>query len=317
MATTTSITTTYAGEKKAGYISAALLSSNTIEKGGIKVEPNIKFRQTLKFGAVSDDLIANGGCDFDATSTITLTEKTIEPKEFQVNLQLCKKDYRSDWDAISMGYSAHDNIPPSFQDFLLAEVVGKVAEKNERNIWQGDDSNAGEYDGLLTLLALDADLPAANEVTGTTVDASNVIAELGKVVDAIPEQLYGKDDFFIRISQNVHRAYVRALGGFGANGQGANGYQGQGNNQSLSDLVFDGVKLMVCNGLPSNTMIAAQTDNLVFGTGILNDMTEVKVIDMADIDGSQNVRIVMRFTAAVQYALPQEIVTYGVVNSAN
>ena len=109
MATTTSITTTYAGEKAAGFISAALLSSNTIEQGGIEVKPNIKFKQVLR-KLSTGDLIADGSCDFDATSSVTLTERTIEPKEFQVNLQLCKQDFRSDWDAISMGYSAHDNL---------------------------------------------------------------------------------------------------------------------------------------------------------------------------------------------------------------
>ena len=308
MATTTSITTTYAGEKKAGYISAALLSANTIEKGGIQVKPNIKFREVLKKMAVGD-LIADGTCDFDATSSVTLTEQFLEPKEFQVNMQLCKQDYRSDWDAISMGYSAHDSLPPDFQSFLLAEVIAKVATKNEKNIWQGDSDNAGEYDGLLKLLSLDANLPAAQEIAGTTVSAANVKAELGKVVDAIPAELYGNEDFVIRISQNVHRAYVRALGD--------DHYLDRSSNQSLGELMFDGVRLMVCNGLPNDTMIAGERDNFCFGTGLFNDMTEVKVIDMADIDGSQNVRIVMRFTAAVQYIFPQEIVTYGVTNSAN
>ena len=78
---------------------------------------------------------------------------------------------------------------------------------------------------------------------------------------------------------------------------------------------FDGVKIFVANGLASNTAIAAQKSNLYFGTGLLNDMNEVKLIDMADIDGSQNVRVVMRFTAGVQYGIVSEIVTYGITNS--
>ncbi len=45
MATTTSITTTYAGEFAGKYISAALLSANTIEKGGIEVKPNINLKK--------------------------------------------------------------------------------------------------------------------------------------------------------------------------------------------------------------------------------------------------------------------------------
>ena len=298
MATTTSITTTYAGEKAAGFISAALLSSNTIEQGGLEVKPNIKFKQVLR-KLSTGDLIADGSCDFDATSSVTLTERTIEPKEFQVNLQLCKQDFRSDWDAISMGYSAHDNLPKSFQDFLLAHVVEKVASKNEEILWQGVDANAGEYDGFLALLGADADVVP---VTGTTIDASNVIAELGKVLDAVPATLYGNADLAIYVSQSTARAYVRA--------QAALGYKDL-YHVGKTQLDFEGTKLIVCNGMPSNKMIAAEKGNLYFGTGLMNDMNEIKVIDMADIDGSQNVRIVMRYTASVQYAIGSEIVLYS------
>ena len=316
MATTTSITTTYEGEFAGKYTSAALLSASTIDNGGVEVKPNVKYKEVIK-KLSTNDLVKDASCDFSATSAITTVERILQPKELQVNLQLCKKDFHSDWEAISMGYSAFDTLPPTFQDYLLGHVSAKAAEKNETNIWQGDSSNTGEFDGFVTLLEEDAALPAAQEVAGTTVDASNVIAELGKIVDAIPAALYGKEDLSIYISQNIYRAYVRSLGGFGASGLGAAGYNAQGNNQSFGDLMFDGVKLFVANGLPSNTAIAAEKSNLFFGTGLLSDHQEVKVIDMADIDGSQNVRIVMRFTAGVQYAIVEDIVTYGITNAAN
>ena len=299
MATTTSITTTYAGEKAASFISAALLSSNTIEKGGVEVKPNIKFKQVLR-KLSTGDLIADGSCDFDATSSVTLTERTIEPKEFQVNLQLCKQDFRSDWDAISMGMSAHDNLPKSFQDFLLAHVVEKVSAKNEQILWGGNEDNAGEYDGLLELMATDADVV---DVAGTTIDASNVIVELGKVIDAIPAELYGNSELSVYISQSTARAYVRA--------QAALGYKDL-YHVGQTQLDFEGTKLMVCNGMPANKMVAAEKGNLYFGTGLMNDMNEIKVIDMADIDGSQNVRIVMRYTASTQFAIGSEIVLYSI-----
>ena len=306
MATTTNITTTYAGEKAQGYIAAALLSGNTIENGGITVKPNVKKSEVLKKIATGD-LIADGSCDFTATSSVTLTERIITPKEFQVNLQLCKTPFRDDWDAVSMGYSAFDNLPPDFQSFLVAHVAEKVATKMENNIWQGADANEGEFDGLVALATADADVV---DVVGTTVTASNVIDELGKVVDAIPAALYGSADLKIYVAQNVYRAYVRALGGFASNGQGANGVGGNGTNQSLGDVMFDGVPVFVANGLASNYIVAAESSNLFFGTGLMSDQNEVKIIDMADIDGSQNVRIVMRFTATVQYAYGAEVVLY-------
>ena len=317
MATTTSITTTYAGEFAGKYISAALLSASTIENGGIEVKPNVKYKEVIKKLA-TDAIVKDATCDFTATSTVTLTEKILQPEEFQVNLQLCKKDFHSDWEAVQMGYSAFDSLPPSFADFILAHVAAKVAEKNEQNIWKGVTANAGEFNGFATLLSLDAALPTANEVTGTTVTAANVITELGKIVDAIPAAVYGKEDLYIYVSQNIARAYVRALGGFGASGLGANGTNNMGtqwwNNGALT---FDGVKIFVANGLANNTAIAAEKSNLFFGTGLLSDHQEVKLIDMADLDGSQNVRVVMRFTAGVQYGIVEDIVTYGITNAAN
>jgi len=306
MATTTSITTTYAGEKAQGYIAAALLSGNTIENGGITVKPNVKKSEVLKKIATGD-LVADGTCDFTATSSVTLTERIITPKEFQVNLELCKTPFRADWDAISMGYSAFDTLPPDFQSFLVAHVAEKVATKIENNIWQGADGTEGEFDGIVALATADATVV---DVVGTTVTAANVIDELGKVVDAIDASLYGSPELKIYVAQNVYRAYVRALGGFAAAGVGANGVGGNGTNQSLGDVMFDGVPVFVANGLASNYIVAAESSNLFFGTGLLSDENEVKVLDMQDLDGSQNVRVIMRFTATVQYAYGSEIVLY-------
>ena len=319
MATTTSITTSYAGEFAGKYISAALLSGVTLDKGGIEIKPNIKFKEVIKKIATDANVIKDATCDFTDTATITLTERILQPKEFQVNLELCKKDFRSDWEAVQMGYSAFDNLPPKFSDYLIGHVSGLVAEKTENNIWAGDEDNSGSFDGFKTLMLADSTVV---DVAKATVTSSNVIAELGTIVDAIPSALYGKEDLFIYVSQNIARAYVRALGGFGilqnAAGSenvsdiGANGVGGQGTMWWQNGaLPFDGVKLFVANGLGYNKAVASQKSNLFFGTGLLSDHNEVKVIDMADLDGSQNVRVVMRFTSGVQYGIGSEIVLYS------
>ena len=304
----TSITTTYAGEFAGKYISAALLSADTIEGGGITVKPNVKFKEVMKTLS-TNALVKDAACDFADQSTVTLAERILQPEEFQVNLELCKKDFHNDWEAIQMGYSAFDSLPPSFADFLIGHIAAKVAQKTEENIWQGATANAGEFNGFEALLAADATVV---DVTGTTVSAANVITELGKVVDAISTAVYGKEDLYIYASSNVARAYIRALGGFGASGLGANGVNNEGTTWfNGGDLAFDGVKLFVCSGLSDNTMVVAQKSNLFFGTGLLADHNEVKLIDMADLDGSQNVRVVMRFTAGVQYGIGADIVLYS------
>jgi hypothetical protein len=306
----TPITSTYAGEFAGKYISAALLSANTIDKGGIEVMPNIKYKSTMKKVATASSVIGNAACDFSGTADqVTLTERLLQPEEFQVNLEFCKQDFQSDWEAAEMGFSAFDKMPPKFSDFIIGHVAGLVAEKTEQNIWEGVNANAGEFDGLVTLALADSDV--IDVASHAAVTASNVIDKLGSIVDAVPSALYNKEDLHIYVSQNIARAYVRALGGF-ATSIGAAGTDSKGTQwyNAGGQLSFDGVKIFVANGLADDTAMAAQKSNLYFGTGLLNDMNEVKVLDMADLDGSQNVRVIMRFTSGVQYGIGSDIVLY-------
>ena len=318
MATTTSITSSYAGQDSAKYVKAALLSGNTLSSGNITILPNVKYK-TVLHRLLTDGLLKDASCDFTATSTVTLNEKVLTPKELQINVQLCKKDFHQTWSAEEMGMSAHDVLPKSFSDFLIAYVIEKVAAQMEVAIWQGATGTSGSIDGFMTQLTADAALPTANEIAGTTTTASNILTELRKITSAIPATLWGRDDLRLYISQSMARNYIQALGGFGASGLGSNGVDAKGPQwySNMSDLYFDGVKIFVANGLATDTACATTIDNMFFATGLMNDQNLVKVIDMADLDGSENVRMVMRMTAAVGYHSVGDIVTYGITNAAN
>lgn len=309
--TNTPITSTYSGAFAGKYVSAALLSGNTLANNLITVKPNVKFKEVMKKVA-STSIVKNGACDFSGQADVlTLTERILAPEEFQVNLELCKKDYVQDWEAVQMGYSAiNETLPPSFSDFLIGHVSAKVAQKIENNIWTGTDATDGEFAGFITTLGADSDV---NDVTGTASTAANIITELGKIADAIPAAAYGSEDMTIYLPSNMYRNYVRALGGFGASGLGAAGTNNQGTQwySKGAGLQFDGIPVVLAQGLSSNDAVAAEKSNMFFGTGLLSDHNEVKVLDMADLDGSQNVRIVMRFTAGIQHAIGSDIVLYA------
>ena len=301
MATSTSITTTYAGQFSGKYIAAALLSAPTLDKEYITIKPNIKFKEVVKT-LTQSNIIVDATCDFTATGSVSLNERILQPDEFQVNTQLCKEDFRSDWEAIEMGVSVYDNLPASFTDFLIANTAGQVAQQIELNIWSGSAALNGQFAGLLQQLS-GSGLPAANFVTASAqVTSSNVVAELTRVVNAIPNTVYGKEDLYIYVPTNIVKAYQVALGT--ANYQ-FNAFTG------FAPLNFQGINLAWCPGMPSNIMFAAQKSNLFFGTALLSDKNEVKVLDMADLDGSQNVRVIMRYTAGVQYGIVSDIVLYA------
>ena len=318
LATATNISTTYAGQFAGEYIAAALLSASTIDDGGLTVKANISFKEVIKKLATGS-LVSPASCDFVPNSSVTLTERIIQPVELQVNLQLCKYDFVNDWESQQMGFGLGQSLPPKFSDFMIAHVAAEVAQNTEFNIWQGDTAAASNnsFDGFEKLIAASAaagDIPAGQQIAavGGGVSATNVIAELSKVVDAIPSSLYGKEDLFIYIPSSIAKFYVQALGGFAANGLGANGTNAQGtqwwNNGSLT---VNGVKIFVCPGMSNDKMYSAQRSNLYFGTGILNDTTVVKVLDMGDLDASNNVRMVMRFTSAVQFGIASDLVEYA------
>ena len=313
LATAVTISSSYAGEFSGKYISAALLTASTLDAGAVTIMPNIKFKQIIQ-KVETGDLIADGTCDFTASSSVTLSEVILQPLEFQVNLQLCKSDFLNTWDAIQMGYSAFNNngLPTSFSEYLIGYVAGKVAAQNEVNLWTGNlgGAQAGEYNGFETLAAADA---TVLDVAGAVpLTAANIIDEMQKVVDLIPNTLYGKEDLTLYISNKAQKLYVRALGGFAVAATSNAGSDNRGTQwYDNGSLTFGGVPIFVARGMSDDTMIAAEQSNLFFGTGLMSDYNEVRTIDETPITGSQNVRILMRFTAAAQLGVGANVVYYA------
>jgi hypothetical protein len=299
-------TPTYNGEFAGQYIAAALLSAKTLDNKYVTIMPNVKYKEVIQKLSLGS-IVADASCDFSAaaSSSVSLSEQVITPKELQVNLQLCKQTFVQSWEALQLGYSAFDEIPKSFTDYLISYVGGYVAQATEQSIWTGDAATNGQFGGFY------------NNITGSgavsasysgSITKDNVLTALASVVDAIPTTVYGKEDVLIYVPTNVVKAYQSALGGVGTP-QVANGY----NNQVTvgeKPLNFNGIDLAHCPGMGNSTMVAAQKSNLFFATGLMSDYNEVKVLDMANIDGSQNFRIIMRYTAGTQIGTASDIVYY-------
>ena len=301
MATTTNISSSYVGEFASDYVSAMLLSGNTLANGLIEIKPNVKFKETLTRLEL-DGLVADASCDFADVGTLNWTERTIEPKSLQVNIKLCKSTFRSTFEAGSMGASAHDNFPAKLSDFIIGKTAAKIAQATELAIWGGTAVN-GSFAGFTTLLAADAAHTGSQKITGEAITPANILTELGSVIDAIPEKLLQDEGLYVYVANNVYRAYKRSLANTGGSVQG--------NNQDIDVQMFDGIKIVPVNGLASNKMIASIKDNLFFATSLLSDLNEVRVIDTSETLGDQNVRFIARYTAAVNYAVVEDIVSYG------
>jgi hypothetical protein len=277
--------------------------------------PNVKYKSVIQKLDVSG-IVQDASCDFTTSGSVAISEQVLTPKELQVNLLLCKQEFVDSWEALQLGFSAFDEIPKNFNDFLISYVGGKVAEATEESIWQGNNASNGEFGGFQT--AFSASIAAGGTgavlaaksgsiVISGSVTSANVLDKLNSVVNTIPDTVYGKPDVLLYVSTDVAKAYQQALAGGAI---GANGWNNQ-MNVGEKPFNFNGIEIVWCPGMASSKIVAAQKSNLFFGTGLLSDYNEVKVIDMANIDGSQNYRIVMRYTGGTQFGIGQDIVYYG------
>jgi len=295
------ITTNYTGEFAGKYIAAAILSAPTLEAGAVTIMPNVKYRSTLKVLNNNYLTINDASCDFEPDGEVALSDRVLEVTEKQVNVQLCKLPFQQDWEATQMGYSAFDNLPKTFADFFIGNMLSQIASETEQYIWNLSS-------GFPFLLVDDG----AATPTWANVTAANVIDKLGLVVDALPNRVYNKPDLKLYVSIDVAKAYVRALGGFATN-IGANGVNMQGTQWYTAGgaLSYEGIAIFVCDGMDDSTIVLTQSTNLYFGCGLMSDFNEVRLLDMSDLDGSKNVRFIARWTQGLQVGFGGDAVVYA------
>ena len=306
MATDLTVSSNYNGEVAGEIIGAAFKEADTIAKGLITVLPDIKFKISLR-----KIEYANGrtdySCGFAPQGSVTLSEKTLEPKKIKNELELCKEDFLQVWSSMQMGFSAHNNnIPNDIDQALIAEILADTAEATDEQIWQGVAATDGQFGGFIPLFDADANIiKDGNGITGlgAAISKSNVISELEKVTTAIPVELRRKTDMIFGVSNDVANFYSQAL----INPQISSGSASPGSPQTLQYGIYT---MEIINGLPANTIVVFQKKNLYFGTGLMSDHNELRIKDMDESDLSGQIRYKMVYTAGVQYVNSEEIIHY-------
>ena len=298
MATVLDINTNFVGEVAGGYIAEMIKGANTISQNLITVLPNVVSPQFVRKIETADGFV-DYVCGWDPAGSVTLTEKELAPKKIKWDSEMCKEDFRNLWTAQEMGFSAHnDNLPATEQAAILNDMGKRVAFKIEQDIWEGD-GGSGNIAGIVPALLADSDVI---DVAGaTTITGANVEAEMGKFIDAIPDEVLESDGIVYGVSTNVIRALRRAYGTAGR----ANGVFLQPN-----EFTFEGYTITEIKGLNANTMVGYNRNQVFFGTGLLSDHNTVRVKDQDEhaLDGTVRMKIVL--TGGVQYAYGGEIVLY-------
>jgi hypothetical protein len=289
--------------KAAGfYISASLKASNSLDY--LTSLENIKYKMNVQALNQTVNSVVDSTCDFSSVGTLALTEKVLEPKNLQVNMDLCKGTLLTSWEALQMRAGAGGGPSASFEDYVISYMGDIIAEATENSIWSGTNV-AGQFNGFLGLvtgLLLPGPDPTVVQdgAAAAPYTAGNIIANLQSAVAAIPTTTLGKEDLHIYLSQRSYQYYIGAVSTLGY----VNAYNMNGDYVPM----FEGYKLAVCNGMEENQMVVAQKSNLFFGTDLLSDSTRISLMDMAALDGSDNLRMVCRYSAGVQTGTGADIV---------
>tara|TARA_R100000808_G_C2123127_1_gene133951 strand:+ start:371 stop:1303 length:933 start_codon:yes stop_codon:yes gene_type:complete len=303
------VTSNYAGKAAGFYISAALKEAKSLDY--ITQMNNVRYKSNIQSMAGST-LVKDATCDFTDAGTLALTEKVLEVKPLQINIDLCKQNLVSSWESMSM--SGPGAPPPaSFEDYVISYMGEIIAQGVENSIWQGVTATTGEFTGFLGA-AVGYLLPG---VDGTVIQstasgaytATNIIANLQTLTTdmaANVPNILAKEDTHIYMNPKTYAFYISAVSTLGY----VNAYNMNGDYEP----VFEGYKIAVCPGMPDNQLVAAERSNLYFGTDLVSDFgvtgtgPRITLMDMAALDGSDNMRLVARYSAGVQTGVGADIV---------
>jgi len=298
------VNSNYAGKSAGFYIAQSLKEAKSLDY--LSMMENVKYRSNLQVMGNSG-LVVDATCDFNDAGTLTLTEtKFIEPKNLQINVDLCKANLLSSFEAQNMRAGAGAPPPASFDDYVISYMGEIIAQATEESIWEGT-AVAGKFNGFLGAatgyLLPGVDATVIQSSASGAYTAANIIANLQTLtadMAANVPAILGKDDLHIYMNNKTYAFYISAVSTLGY----VNAYNMNGDY----DPVFEGYKIAVCPGMADNQLVAAQKGNMFFGTDLLSDATRIQLLDMANLDGSDNIRVVARYSAGVQTGVGADIV---------
>ena len=302
MALPTNVGSTFTGKAAGFYISAALKQANSLDF--ITSMENVKYKQVIQ--RMEGSGIADATCNFEAAGTLALTEAVITPKSLQINMDICSENLLSSWESLQMKAGAGSPPPVSFDDYVISHMGGLISQGVETSIWGGNDLVAGEFTGFNTAavgqLVTNATVVGVANVggAGNAYSAGNIIQNLQNAAAAISSSVYMKEDLYIYMSPKTWRLYISAVSAFDS-------FPFANMNDDYTK-VFEGLKIGVCNGMLDDQLVCAEKSNLYYATDLLSDKTRIDLLDMRPLNGSQNIRLVARFTGGTQVGIGADVV---------
>ena len=312
---------TYTVKNNGEWFYKSLQKAHTLANDYIRVIPNVTKDVKIHKLVMANNTVSqvdNRDCAWSPTQRITLNEATFQVKNFKINEEQCMEELDSIWSEMQYREigATKDQWPTntdgneSLESAVMFHLQNSLSQDIERIIWGGSGNTvAGVQDGIVDKALASS---TSIKITGQTIDAANVLGEIQKVYDAIPNVVLNDGEFDpekaavkIFVNMDIMRYLRQALSTVATS-----------NQVILPSFAVEGGKIfylgveIVVVGLPANTMIAASKDNLVFVTDLLSDTQEIRAQFGNDLKDESTLYIKGAYRANAGMIFDDELVIY-------
>jgi hypothetical protein len=282
------------------FYSRAYLTEDLVDN--YRTLPGIK-SETKLANVTFGNILRASNCNFTAPDdTLDAIDLTVCP--ISAMSQICQFQLEQSFVSLQMAQGSNgDFTVASFMNYYWNEMSLKIQEDLELIRWQGDTDSVDPVlslcDGYLKKLCNDGDVIGIDSIA---IDETNVIAQMTLVYTSLPAAVKRKKaDLRFFVSANVAASYELAAA--------------LGNTQTYVTLplglTFLGVKVVVAEGMPDNTMVLALKTDLIYAFDGEGDSRALRAVNLTDTVAEPYLRTRANMKVGFHYTNPTQIVAYN------
>ena len=306
--------TTYVDVNKDALIKSVVIGAeygDTIPN--LAKQLGVKTKERLNYLDVDPAFQDGKGCGFSADGKTEFTEREVETAIFKVNDKWCPDDLLAKFAEYMVKFGANANAEDGmpFEREIMGEIIRKINQKMEKQVWLGDSSGTDLIDGFLTQ-ALGDDSASTIAVSYTAATSAISLYEAVKeVILKVPEELL--EDAVVFVSPAIFRALC-----FELTEKNMYHFKSGENGEKIedSDIIFPGTSVRVHKtyGLSGDKkhIYASAYKNMVYAADLMNDKEEARLW-FSDDDDVYKLKI--KWNAGVKTLYPDEVVVLTSTNN--
>jgi hypothetical protein len=299
------------------YFVGAIKKGATLNGGYLRVLPNITKDTLVKKLVLSGGTVSQTDtrdCQWHPVQRVSIDSKKMSVANFKINLEQCTDQLDSLFsEEVYNSIGANKtSLPEGLETVLMQAIQTSLGADIEKIIWGGAGNAVDDWQhGLIDKALAD---PDTIKVEGVTLSCDNILSEIQKVYDALPNHVLGENLYdperakvSIFVDFNAYKYLRQALSTTPTQ------YEVILPSFTYVDNVISylGIEIVPA-GLPANTIFAGSKDNLVFLTDLLSDTVSIKAAMGNNVTDDEIWRVKGKYRANADYIFSDEVVVYSI-----